>query len=132
MAATGNPAVSSCLLPALHNRDTQIGQQISQRGLDALEVTEEVSSHRPPSSSTRQRTGCTPSTDGRDDRAAAVRIVAALGGNALLQRGEKADSDIQEPRQRAVAALAPLARGHDMVITHGNGPQVACWPGKRA
>ena len=54
-----------------------------------------------------------------------MRIVAALGGNALLQRGEKADSDIQESHvQRAVAALAPLARGHDMVITHGNGPQV--------
>jgi carbamate kinase len=54
-----------------------------------------------------------------------VRIVAALGGNALLERGEKADSDIQEAHvQRAVAALAPLARAHDMVITHGNGPQV--------
>ncbi len=51
-----------------------------------------------------------------------MRIVAALGGNALLQRGEKADSDIQESHvQRAVAALAPLARGHDLVITHGNG-----------
>ena len=54
-----------------------------------------------------------------------MRIVAALGGNALLERGEKADSDIQESHvQLAVAALAPLARAHDMVITHGNGPQV--------
>ena len=54
-----------------------------------------------------------------------MRIVAALGGNALLERGEKADSDIQESHiQRAVEALAPLARAHDVVITHGNGPQV--------
>ena len=51
--------------------------------------------------------------------------MAALGGNALLERGEKADSDIQESHvQLAVAALAPLARAHDMVITHGNGPQI--------
>ncbi len=54
-----------------------------------------------------------------------MRIVAALGGNALLQRGEKADSDIQESHVcDAVAALAPLASAHDVVITHGNGPQV--------
>jgi carbamate kinase len=54
-----------------------------------------------------------------------VRVVAALGGNALLERGEKPDSDIQESHvQRAVQALAPLARAHDLVITHGNGPQV--------
>lgn len=54
-----------------------------------------------------------------------MRIVAALGGNALLERGEKPDSDIAERHVRqAVAALAPLARAHDLVITHGNGPQV--------
>jgi len=54
-----------------------------------------------------------------------VRIVAALGGNALLERGEKPDSDIQEQHvSQAVAALAPLAREHELVITHGNGPQV--------
>ena len=54
-----------------------------------------------------------------------MRIVAALGGNALLERGEQPDSDIQETHvQRAVAALAPLAQSHDLVITHGNGPQV--------
>ena len=54
-----------------------------------------------------------------------MRIVAALGGNALLERGEPPDSDIQEAHVvKAVAALAPLAAGHDLVITHGNGPQV--------
>jgi carbamate kinase len=54
-----------------------------------------------------------------------VKIVAALGGNALLQRGEKPDSEVQEQHVgTAVAALGPLARSHDLVITHGNGPQV--------
>jgi carbamate kinase len=54
-----------------------------------------------------------------------VKIVAALGGNALLERGEKPDSEVQERHVGvAVAALGPLARSHDLVITHGNGPQV--------
>jgi carbamate kinase len=54
-----------------------------------------------------------------------LRVVAALGGNALLERGEKPDADIQESHvQQAVEALAPLARAHDLVLTHGNGPQV--------
>jgi carbamate kinase len=54
-----------------------------------------------------------------------VRVVAALGGNALLERGEKPDADIQEHHvQQAVAALAPLARAHELIVTHGNGPQV--------
>jgi carbamate kinase len=54
-----------------------------------------------------------------------MRIVAALGGNALLQRGEPPEAGIQEAHVvAAVRALAPLAAGHDLVITHGNGPQV--------
>lgn len=54
-----------------------------------------------------------------------VKIVAALGGNALLERGERPDAEVQERHiAAAVAALAPLARGHQLVITHGNGPQV--------
>ena len=54
-----------------------------------------------------------------------MRIVAALGGNALLERGEPPESTIQEAHIiKAVRALAPLAAGNDMVITHGNGPQV--------
>ena len=54
-----------------------------------------------------------------------MRIVAALGGNALLQRGQKPDADVQEANvATAVAALAPLAEEHELVITHGNGPQV--------
>jgi carbamate kinase len=54
-----------------------------------------------------------------------VKVAVALGGNALLQRGERPDSDIQESHvASAVDALTPLLREHDVVITHGNGPQV--------
>lgn len=54
-----------------------------------------------------------------------MRVVVALGGNALLQRGDRPDADIQLANvRRAVAALAPLARDHELVVTHGNGPQV--------
>lgn len=54
-----------------------------------------------------------------------MKVVIALGGNALLERGETADSDIQEAHViKAAEALAPLAREHDLVISHGNGPQV--------
>lgn len=54
-----------------------------------------------------------------------MRIVIALGGNALLKRGQSPDAEIQEENaKRAIRALAPLARDHELVITHGNGPQV--------
>jgi carbamate kinase len=54
-----------------------------------------------------------------------VRIVVALGGNALLRRGEKPDASVQAANVvRAVEALAPLAQEHELVLTHGNGPQV--------
>jgi carbamate kinase len=54
-----------------------------------------------------------------------MRIVAALGGNALLERGERPDAAVQRRHVRAAArALAPLAAEHELVICHGNGPQV--------
>ncbi len=54
-----------------------------------------------------------------------MRIVIALGGNALLKRGETPDASIQIANvETACAALAPLAADHEVVITHGNGPQV--------
>jgi carbamate kinase len=54
-----------------------------------------------------------------------VRIVAAVGGNALLERGEPPDAEIEQRHIRvAIDALAPLARSDQLVVTHGNGPQV--------
>ena len=55
-----------------------------------------------------------------------MRIVVALGGNALLKRGEPMTADVQRANvRRAAASLAELiAAGHQIVVTHGNGPQV--------
>ena len=54
-----------------------------------------------------------------------MRIVVALGGNALQRRGEPMTVEGQR-RNVAVAckALAPVAEEHELVVTHGNGPQV--------
>jgi carbamate kinase len=54
-----------------------------------------------------------------------MRIVIAIGGNALLERGQKPEAATQRANTiRAVEALAPLAARHEVVVTHGNGPQV--------
>jgi carbamate kinase len=54
-----------------------------------------------------------------------MRIVVALGGNALLERDERPDAVIQRRHVRqAAAALAPLAADHQLMLCHGNGPQV--------
>jgi carbamate kinase len=53
------------------------------------------------------------------------RLVVALGGNALLRRGEPAEAETQRRNVvAAAAALARLAEGNELVVTHGNGPQV--------
>jgi carbamate kinase len=56
----------------------------------------------------------------------ANRVVVALGGNALIRRGERAEAATQRANiVRAVRAVAALARQHhEVVVTHGNGPQV--------
>jgi carbamate kinase len=54
-----------------------------------------------------------------------MRIVIALGGNALLRRGEPADAAAQRRNvATAVEAIADLAADHEVIVTHGNGPQV--------
>jgi carbamate kinase len=54
-----------------------------------------------------------------------MRIVVALGGNALLKRGEPMTHDVQRANiQVAARALAPVAQEHQVVLAHGNGPQV--------
>jgi carbamate kinase len=54
-----------------------------------------------------------------------MRVVAALGGNALLRREEPLTADNQRRNiKRAAEALAPIAAGNNLVVSHGNGPQV--------
>lgn len=54
-----------------------------------------------------------------------MRVVVALGGNALLRRGEPLSAENQrENVARACRALAPVALAHELVVAHGNGPQV--------
>jgi carbamate kinase len=52
-------------------------------------------------------------------------IVVALGGNALLKRGQPLEAEVQLHNiEVAAAAIATIAQKHQVVVTHGNGPQV--------
>ncbi|QDX40248.1 carbamate kinase [Salarchaeum sp. JOR-1] len=54
-----------------------------------------------------------------------MRTVVALGGNALVSGGEGGVAEMQERLDRVAPELGALAaRGHDLLVTHGNGPQV--------
>ncbi len=54
-----------------------------------------------------------------------MRVVVALGGNALLRRGQALTAENQRENVRVAAqAMAPIAEEHELVISHGNGPQV--------
>ena len=54
-----------------------------------------------------------------------MRIVIALGGNALLQRGQPMTAENQRANIRLAAErIASIAPGNEIVIAHGNGPQV--------
>jgi carbamate kinase len=54
-----------------------------------------------------------------------MRVVIALGGNALLKRGEPMTAEMQRRNIRIAAeAMAPVAKEHELVVSHGNGPQV--------
>ena len=54
-----------------------------------------------------------------------MKIVVTLGGNALLRRGEALSFENQRRNiEKACAALANLARNHELILSHGNGPQV--------
>jgi carbamate kinase len=54
-----------------------------------------------------------------------MRILIAVGGNALLKRGEPMTAEIQRANVRIAAqALAPIAEQHQLIVAHGNGPQV--------
>jgi carbamate kinase len=54
-----------------------------------------------------------------------MKVVIALGGNALLRRGEPLEADVQRRNvKRAARVIADVAMKHRIVVTHGNGPQV--------
>ena len=54
-----------------------------------------------------------------------MRVVVALGGNALLKRGEPMTAENQRANVRGAAPdLAAVGRKHQLVLSHGNGPQV--------
>ena len=54
-----------------------------------------------------------------------MRVVIALGGNALLRRGQPMSEQNQRENVKIAAkALADVAQKHQIVVTHGNGPQV--------
>ena len=54
-----------------------------------------------------------------------MRVVAAHGGNALLRRGQPMTAENQRENVAVAArALQPIAQAHELVLTHGNGPQV--------
>lgn len=62
---------------------------------------------------------------GQLHRARGMRVVAALGGNALLRRGEPPEAERQRQNLAAAATvLADIASEHALIVTHGNGPQV--------
>jgi carbamate kinase len=55
-----------------------------------------------------------------------MRVVVALGGNAFLQGGRPTTAENQQQNVALVCdRLAPIARRHELVISHGNGPQLA-------
>ena len=52
-----------------------------------------------------------------------MRLVVALGGNALLRRGDPMTTEAQRRNiAEAAAEIAPLAAEHEIVLVHGNGP----------
>ena len=54
-----------------------------------------------------------------------MKVLVALGGNALLRRGQALSAGNQLANiRRAAAQLARIASAHTLVLTHGNGPQV--------
>ena len=55
-----------------------------------------------------------------------MRVVIALGGNAILKRGElqTAENQRQNIKRAALAIGQVMEAGHEVIVTHGNGPQV--------
>src|SRR4029450_2072477 len=83
------------------------------------------SSRRTRSNLTRRKTDAQDQDRDCCDAEGLMRVLVALGGNALQKRGEPMTVAHQRPnRAAACGALAPVALEHELVISHGNGPQV--------
>ena len=128
---TGNPSVKFLhCLPAFHNRETTVGEEIYQeyghrrhgghRGGVRVAALDRLRPGREPPAHDQGRHG----RHARELRRR-MRILVALGGNALLKRGEPMTAEAQRAQHPVAAqALAPLAAEHQLVLSHGNGPQV--------
>jgi carbamate kinase len=118
-------------LPSVHDRHTELGQKAVERfQLDGVEVSDDV--FRSPSSRVYDQAENRMHTitavllaSLRLERRIVVRLVIALGGNALLRNGERPEAETQTDRLTSIApALASLADNNEVVLVHGNGPQV--------
>ena len=130
MTATGNPAVKfmHCLRRCTTATPTSASRSTTSAAWTALEVTDEV--FESPASD-RLRPGREPAAHhqgghGRHARATEhAHRRRRSAATPCSSAGEVPAAEIQEKHVRAaVDALAPLAADHDLVITHGNGPQV--------
>jgi hypothetical protein len=127
LRATGRPDVKFMhCLPAFHDRGTKVGEEIFQKTGWRPSRSPTRSSR---ASTRRVRPGREPHAhhQGRPRRDAGRLRCASLPRSVATRcsaRGE-ADAYVQAANvARAVAALAPLADEHELVLTHGNGPQV--------
>ena len=134
MAAAGNPRVKFMhCLPAYHNSETKVGAQIAaqyphpgqwRRG--HRRCLREPGEHRLRAgreSDAHHQGG--PRGRARLIAGASMRIVIALGGNALLRRGQPMTAENQRANIRVAAeCIAAIAPDNEIVVAHGNGPQV--------
>ena len=118
-------------LPAFHDRETTVGAQI-------CELYDWKASKSPTTSSNPSTRSCGTGREpdahhqgdhGRHARRlkdrTRMRVVIAIGGNALLRRGEPMTAEAQRENVRVAArALVPVGQKHELVVSHGNGPQV--------